>query len=109
MIKSTLKYIGKDGLSSDENSSSLTKNINHKSFNSGYSEKNRLFGKNNLNLLNQAKDKTNRNELRSGQNRLLQFNEEEGYKGDKGANKLKHKKSKKKKQLKKRKIKNRDI
>ena len=106
MIKSTLKYIGKDGLSSDENSSSLTKNINHKSFNSGYSEKNRLFGKNNLNLLNQAKDKTNRNELRSGQNRLLQFNEEEGYKGDKGANKLKHKKSKKKKQLKKRKIKN---
>jgi hypothetical protein len=47
MIKSTLKYIGKDGLSSDEEgqSSSLNKNINFKSYNSLLSEKNKFMGK----------------------------------------------------------------
>jgi len=84
VIKSTLKYIGKEGLSSDDNSSS----VKNKSFNSAFNDKNNL-------LLSNKKIKidNNKNNLKSSKNtKIFQFQEEENIKGDK-----RHKKKRKRK------------
>ena len=79
-----MKYIGKEALSSDDNSSS----VKNKSFNSAFNDKNNL-------LLSNKKIKidNNKNNLKSGKNtKIFQFQEEENIKGDK-----RHKKKKKRK------------
>ena len=80
MIKSTLKYIGKDGLSSDEEgqSSSFNKNINFKSYNSLLSEKNKFMGKKDIKNNNNEEY----NEQKTGKKQILQFQEEENFNGD---------------------------
>ena len=105
-IKTTLKYIGKDGISSDEeeeHSSSFVKKANYKSLNSITSEKNKLMGNQNMNKLNMFdKESEDKNALKSGKKKILIFQEEGSYKGDN----LIPKGNKKKKNIKKRKLKN---
>ena len=85
VIKSTLKFIGKEGLSSDENSSS----VKNKSFNSAFNDKNNLL------ISNKNVQKDNKNNIKSGKNnKIFQF-QEENIKGDKGDKR--HKKKKKRK------------
>ena len=85
VIKSTLKFIGKEGLSSDENSSS----VKNKSFNSAFNDKNNLL------ISNKNVKKDNKNNIKSGKNnKIFQF-QEENIKGDKGDKR--HKKKKKRK------------
>ena len=88
LVKSTLKYLGKEGLSY-EDESSFSKNIKNKSFNSTLNDKNNLIiSKSNLKLDNNLKSKNKK---------VFQFREEENIKSDK--------KNKKKKKV-KRSIKN---
>ena len=56
VIKSTLKFIGKEGLSSDENSSS----VKNKSFNSAFNDKNNLL------ISNKNVKKDYKNNIKSG-------------------------------------------
>ena len=100
MIKTTLKYIGKDGLSSegDEQSSSSNKNLKFKSYNSLLSEKNKLMGKKDIKNNNYEN-----NELKTGKRQILQFQEEDNYIGN---NLMPLKTIKKNKTSKKRKLKN---
>ena len=95
MIKSTLKHLGKEGLSSEEceQSSSFNKNFNFKSYNSLISEKNKFMGK---------KDIKN-NDLKTGKRQMLQFQEEDNNIGN---NLIPVKTIKKNKTSKKRKLKN---
>ena len=81
MIRSTLKHIGKEGVSSDEDeegqSSSFTKNINFKPYNSLMSEKNKLMGKK-----NEKNNNVENNEIKPGKKQILQFQEEDNYIGN---------------------------
>ena len=100
MIKSTLKYIGKEGLSSDESgqSSSFNKNFNFKSYNSLMSEKNKFIGKKDT-----RNNNNENNDLKNGRRQILQFQEEDNYIGN---NLIPLKTIKKNKTSKKKKLKN---
>ena len=96
LVKSTLKYLGKEGLSSDENSS-FSKNIKNKSFNSTINDKNNLFfSKNNLIIDDNLKP--------GKKHKILQLRDEEQIKKDK-----KNKKKKKQKRYIKNKKENSEI
>ena len=96
LVKSTLKYLGKEGLSSDENSS-FSKNIKNKSFNSTINDKNNLFfSKNNLIIDDNLKP--------GKKHKILQLRDEEQTKKDK-----KNKKKKKQKRYIKNKKENSEI
>ena len=100
MIKSTLKYIGKEGLSSDESgqSSSFNKNFNFKSYNSLMSEKNKFIGKKDT-----RNNNNENNDIKNGRRQILQFQEEDNYIGN---NLIPLKTIKKNKTSKKKKLKN---
>ena len=86
LIKSTLKHLAKEGRSSDEISSSITKNkINHKSFNTPFNEKNDFNFNNKGDISDDNKNKNLRN-------RIFKFQEEEKITGDKTRNKKKRNK-----------------
>ena len=108
IIKSRLKKIGKDGITNDDNSTfTKNKNLNYKSFNAPFSEKNQLiFSKNYSDITDNSENQSNAGEdYKSGKkynkNKKLYFKDEDNIKADKGRNKnkkLQYKKFKNKKE-----------